>query len=142
MSRAEVAEVAKKLCHAIAAAHTVGVVHRDLKPNNLFLAQSRTSGAPFSLKVLDFGIAKVIEEAQSTGTMSLGTPLWMAPEQTERKGFVGPGTDLWALGLITFFVITAKPYWLAASEAHTGVQTLMREMLFEPIVPHRGAQSR
>ncbi len=135
MSRAEVAEVAKQLCHALSAAHAVGVVHRDLKPNNLFLAASRTAGAPFSLKVLDFGIAKVIEEAQSTGTMSLGTPLWMAPEQTERKGFVGPGTDLWAFGLITFFVLTGKPYWLAASEANTGVQTLMREMLFEPIVP-------
>ena len=135
MPRGDVAEVAKQLCHALSAAHAVGVVHRDLKPNNLFLAQSRTAGAPFSLKVLDFGIAKVIEEAQSTGTMSLGTPLWMAPEQTERKGFVGPGTDLWAFGLIVFFVITGKPYWLAASEANTGVQTLMREMLFEPIVP-------
>lgn len=136
----EVAEVARQMSHALAAAHAVGVVHRDLKPGNLFLATSRTAGAAFSLKVLDFGIAKIVEEAQSSGTMGLGTPLWMAPEQTERKGYVGPGTDLWAFGLITFFMLTGKVFWLAASESNTGIQTLLRELLIEPIVlPSRRA---
>ncbi len=131
----EVAEVARQMSHALAAAHAVGVVHRDLKPGNLFLAASRTAVAAFSLKVLDFGIAKIVEEAQSSGTMGLGTPLWMAPEQTERKGYVGAGTDIWAFGLITFFMLTGKVFWLAASEANTGIQTLLRELLIEPIVP-------
>ena len=136
----EVAEVARQMSHALAAAHAVGVVHRDLKPGNLFLAASRTAGAAFSLKVLDFGIAKIIEEAQSSGTMGLGTPLWMAPEQTERKGYVGPGTDIWALGLITFYMLTGKIFWLAASESNTGIQMLLRELLIEPIVaPSRRA---
>ncbi len=132
---AQVAEIARQLAHALGAAHGVGVVHRDLKPGNLFLATSRTAGVAFSLKVLDFGIAKIVEEAQTTGTMGLGTPLWMAPEQTERKGYVGPGTDVWAVGLITFYLLTGKMYWLAAAEHSTGIQTLLRELLIEPIVP-------
>ncbi|MBL9022739.1 MAG: serine/threonine protein kinase [Myxococcales bacterium] len=135
LSRAETAEVAKQLVHALAAAHAVGVVHRDLKPNNLFLATSRTAGAPFSLKVLDFGIAKIVADAQTTGTVGLGTPLWMAPEQTEAKSYVGPGTDVWAFGLIVFYILTGKSFWMAASHANTGIQTLLREILFEPIVP-------
>jgi serine/threonine protein kinase len=135
LSRAETAEVAKQLVHALAAAHAVGVVHRDLKPNNLFLATSRTAGAPFSLKVLDFGIAKIVADAQTTGTVGLGTPLWMAPEQTEAKSYVGPGTDVWAFGLILFYILTGKSFWMAASHANTGIQTLLREILFEPIVP-------
>jgi serine/threonine protein kinase len=135
MSRAEVTEVAKQLGHALAAAHAVGVVHRDLKPNNLFLAASRTAGAPFSLKVLDFGIAKIVADAKTTGTVGLGTPLWMAPEQTEAKGYVGPGTDVWAVGLIVFYLLTGKSFWMAAAQPSTGIQTLLREILFEPIVP-------
>ncbi len=135
LSRAEVAEVAKQLTHALAAAHAVGVVHRDLKPNNLFLAASRTAGAPFSVKVLDFGIAKIVADAKTTGTVGLGTPLWMAPEQTEAKSYVGPGTDVWAFGLIVFYMLTGRSFWAAAAQANTGIQTLLREILFEPIAP-------
>jgi serine/threonine protein kinase len=134
LSRAEVLEVARQLSHALGAAHAMGVVHRDLKPNNLFLAQARTAGAPFSVKVLDFGIAKILEDANASGTMAIGTPLWMAPEQTEKKGQVAPGTDVWAVGLIVFYLLTGKIYWAAAAGPSTSMQTLLREMLFEPIV--------
>jgi hypothetical protein len=59
----------------------------------------------------------------------------MAPEQTEAKSYVGPGTDVWALGLIVFFLLTGKSFWMAAAQPATGIQTLLREILFEPIVP-------
>ena len=134
LSRGEVVEVARQLSHALGAAHAMGVVHRDLKPNNLFLAQARTAGTPFSVKVLDFGIAKILEDANASGTMAIGTPLWMAPEQTEKRGHVGPGTDVWAVGLIVFYLLTGKIYWAAAAGPSTSMQTLLREMLFEPIV--------
>ncbi len=132
---AEAALIGKQLAHALSRAHRVGVVHRDLKPGNLFLAVPRSANAEFHLKVLDFGIAKLITELQSSATMGLGTPLWMAPEQSERQAHVGPGTDLWAVGLIMFYLLTGRPYWRAASDSGSGMHTLLRELLFEPIVP-------
>ncbi len=64
----EAAEVFLQLGHALAAAHRAGVVHRDLKPENVFLAEPRTAGVPFTVKVLDFGIAKVLQESLTSGT--------------------------------------------------------------------------
>ncbi len=130
----EVAEIVKQLGHALSAAHAVGVVHRDLKPSNIFLCRPRVAGAPFLLKVLDFGIAKIVAEAQTTGTSGMGTPLWMAPEQTEARSHVGPGTDIWALGLLVYWMLTGQIYWRSASSGNTSVHAVLREMLMEPIV--------
>lgn len=60
-----------QLCHALGAAHSVGVVHRDLKPENIFLSRSRIVGVPFMVKVLDFGVAKVVSEARMA-TVAVG----------------------------------------------------------------------
>jgi serine/threonine-protein kinase len=90
-------------CMGVAAAHALGIVHRDLKPANLFLAERDDGG--HVVKVLDFGIAKsVLEDSQlfrhtSNGEMK-GTPAYMSPEQLESPLDVGPGTDVWALGVI------------------------------------------
>jgi TPR repeat protein/serine/threonine protein kinase len=121
-----------QLAHAMDAAHRVGVVHRDLKPENIFLAESRRSGTPYFVKVLDFGIARVIREAQVSHTDSLGTPLWMAPEQAGTGEAVGPTTDIWALGLIVFFLLTGKPYWLSAREGGTAL-SIVKEVCLNPI---------
>ena len=128
-------EIFGQLCHGLGAAHAQGIVHRDLKPENIFVAQPRQAGLPFFIKVLDFGIAKM-SSAHSSGatTTSMGTPLWMAPEQTE-NGRVGPPTDVWALGLIAFTLLTQRPYWMRASQEDTTLPALMREILFEPLVP-------
>ena len=134
LQRTEIAEIMKQLGHALMAAHAVGVVHRDLKPNNIFLSRPRVAGAQFLVKVLDFGIAKVVAEAQTTGTTGMGTPLWMAPEQTESRSRVGPPTDIWALGLLAFWMLTGEIYWVSASDASTSVHAVLREMLMEPIV--------
>jgi serine/threonine-protein kinase len=95
-------------CEAIAEAHTLGIVHRDLKPDNLFLGQA-PDGSP-CVKVLDFGVSKMSEKNRRgralTGAMvSLGTPQYMSPEQWASARDVGPGTDIWALGVILYELI-------------------------------------
>ena len=132
----EAKEIMRQLCHALGAAHAAGIVHRDLKPDNIFIAKARREGIPFTVKILDFGIAKLVEDAAATdsGTASLGTPLWMAPEQAERSAAIRPTADVWALGLIMFFVATGAPYW-RAGWGDTSVAALMKEVLFEPIIP-------
>ena len=121
------------LCHGLAAAHRAGVVHRDLKPANVFVARSRRAGVPFTIKILDFGIAKVVQESGSgQETDTVGSPLWMAPEQLNAER-PRPATDVWALGLLAFWALTGKHYWRSAHATSSTVQALFVEQLFKPI---------
>ena len=115
----EVRFLYEQLCHALGAAHAQGIVHRDLKPPNIFLSVPRVVGLAYVVKVLDFGIAKVLAEAKTTRTAAVGTPMYMAPEQY-KAGKVTAATDVWALGLIAFELLTAHSYW---KEAHGGNAT-------------------
>lgn len=126
-------ELFEQLCHALGAAHSLGVIHRDLKPENVFLAKSRRARAGTMVKVLDFGVAKVLAESRTSATSAIGTPSWMAPEQTEIRTVVSPATDLWAVGLLAFYALTGKYYWRACNDDHANVTALMRELLFEPL---------
>ncbi|MFO0548549.1 MAG: protein kinase [Polyangiaceae bacterium] len=134
LSPIEVMEVFRQAGHALGAAHKGGVVHRDLKPENLFLAVSRRQGVAFIVKVLDFGIAKVVAEARSSSTATIGTPLWMAPEQTTPHAPITAAADLWPLGLLGFFLLTGKVFWRAA-HLDGGQMAILREVAFEPIPP-------
>ncbi|MGZ3417688.1 MAG: protein kinase domain-containing protein [Polyangiales bacterium] len=129
---AEVAEIFSQLCHAIAAAHDVGIVHRDLKPENVFLSNPRRVGVPFTVKVLDFGIAKLVAESGST-TQAIGSPLWMAPEQTNAEASITPATDVWALGLLAFASLTGKYFWKSAHVEVPNPMTIVMEVCFEPL---------
>ena len=84
------------------------MVHRDLKPENLFVAR-RDDGSP-KLKILDFGIAKVVSESGKAAakTRILGTPLYMSPEQIRGDGAIGPRADLYALGHIAFTLLVGQ----------------------------------
>lgn len=99
-------------CEAISLAHALGIVHRDLKPSNLFLTR-RPDGAPF-VKVLDFGIAKIISETDAnltTSTEIMGSPLYMAPEQIRDPRSADHRIDVWSLGVILFKLLSANdPY--------------------------------
>jgi hypothetical protein len=138
----EVRAVFEDLCHAVAAAHRAGVVHRDLKPANVFWADAQRTGARFTIKVLDFGIAKALARdavstigpARGITRAGLGTPLWMAPEQVRNEP-VSPATDVWALGLIAFHLLTGALYWRAASDPDGSAQTLFHEVLVAPFAP-------
>ena len=140
LSPSDLLEVMKQLGHALGAAHAAGIVHRDLKPDNLFLATPRRLGVPFTLKVLDFGIAKFSQDVRVTGaqTGSIGSPLWMAPEQAG-SGSVTPATDVWPLGLIAFEVLTGRSYWRSASGEEATLQALLAEIMVQPL---EGASAR
>jgi serine/threonine protein kinase len=100
---------------AIAEAHLLGIVHRDLKPSNLFLVQRR-DGQPL-IKVLDFGISKMVDESQggmtTTTSALMGSPLYMSPEQLTAQRDVDGRSDVWAIGVILFELVTGSPPFAA-----------------------------
>lgn len=115
-----------QLCDALAAAHAAGVIHRDLKPENLFLAASYSGEV---LKVLDFGIAKVMAGPVAQNSVVMGTPAWMAPEQLGEGSSIGPPTDVWAVGLLAFFALTGRSYWPSANAATVSYGSIIVEVL-------------
>ncbi len=102
-----------EVCEALAEAHAAGIVHRDLKPPNLFLA--RSAGRIPIIKVLDFGISKSLGEDAETGrnltstSMVMGTPHYMSPEQLRASRDVDARSDIWALGVVLFELLTGQP---------------------------------
>src|SRR5580704_6902604 len=91
--------------------HRANIVHRDLKPENIFLME-REDGPP-RVKVLDFGVAKLIAEGGATGgaTEVVGTPTYMAPEQFRAGTRITPAVDVYALGLMAYTLLVGAPYW-------------------------------
>ncbi|MFI5301482.1 MAG: SUMF1/EgtB/PvdO family nonheme iron enzyme [Polyangiales bacterium] len=77
-------------------------------------------------------------DAQTTGaqqTAAIGTPLWMAPEQTDASAAIAPACDVWALGLIAFFMLTGRVYWRAANMPNGSAAALLREIVLDSIEP-------
>jgi eukaryotic-like serine/threonine-protein kinase len=111
LSRDELRSVFAQLCHGLAAAHARGVVHRDLKPDNVFLQLAKSVHGGVFVKVLDFGVAKALDPGRARGTASIavGTQGWWAPEQVFGGG-VSPATDVWALGLLAYWCATGKAF--------------------------------
>lgn len=109
LSVARTLELVREICLSLAEAHGRGVIHRDLKPGNIFLERV---GAQEVVKVLDFGIAKVSaapgREGHETarGTL-MGTPAYLSPEQAYGRP-VGPRTDLYSLGVVAYQCLTGK----------------------------------
>jgi eukaryotic-like serine/threonine-protein kinase len=114
-------------CEAIAEAHAMGTIHRDLKPANLFLVK-RPDGRD-CIKVLDFGISKSADTdegdvAMTKTTSTVGTPLYMSPEQLKSSKNVDVRTDVWALGVILFELVGGRPPFRAESIAELGAKVL------------------
>ncbi|MCI0704611.1 MAG: serine/threonine-protein kinase [Planctomycetia bacterium] len=126
------AELLEAVARGVQAAHDAGIVHRDLKPGNILLSAERgtrnaerktetqetSSGlnsalrAPSSAlvpKVTDFGLAKRMSSDLTRTQAVMGTPTYMAPEQAGKAKFVGPGADVYALGVILYECLTGKP---------------------------------
>jgi|GEM_PF-1210819 serine/threonine protein kinase len=119
MSCAEVFPYLRQISSALEAAHGAGIVHRDLKPSNIFVQD----GTPPRIKLLDFGIAKMFEEEGDSPTLTttglvMGTPTTMAPEQAAgNQKAIGPCTDIYALGVITFWMLAGRPPFVADASA-------------------------
>jgi formylglycine-generating enzyme required for sulfatase activity/tRNA A-37 threonylcarbamoyl transferase component Bud32 len=126
----DVAEVLDQVGHALEQAHAHAIVHRDLKPENIYVAGVKRRQGGYVLKLLDFGVAKLLEAGSLAGSQMLGTPLFMAPEQAEIGGRVGPATDVWALGLLAFRLLTGRDFWVSAG---TSLGALLREVCVDPI---------
>ncbi|MBL0217000.1 MAG: serine/threonine protein kinase [Myxococcales bacterium] len=113
----DVRRIMIELFDVLGAAHSRGFVHRDLKPENVFLA-----GPSASVKLLDFGIAKVLDgglsRARTAAGATLGTPAYMAPEQFHDPSGVDARADLWAAGVMTFEMLAGRlPFRADTTEA-------------------------
>jgi serine/threonine-protein kinase len=107
MGLGEAVRIATHVGRALARAHAQGVVHRDLKPANIFIAKSEDDELGWIAKVLDFGVAKVLNEPSATRTGTIvGTPLFMSPEQIRGAAHVDHRADLYSLGMVFYNMVT------------------------------------
>ncbi len=109
LSVSETALLVKQTCSALVKAHELGVIHRDIKPGNLFLLDS---GTELFVKILDFGIAKSTKVPNPTvvtnaGTL-MGTPDYMSPEHLLKEGPLGPSNDFWSLAVLAYQAMTGR----------------------------------
>jgi len=124
--------VGAQIAGALGAAHACGVIHRDLKPDNIMLMPRL--GDPDFVKVLDFGLAKVFQDApvvQTAAGVLLGTPQYMSPEACESRGGIDHRTDIYALGVLLFQMMTGKlPF-----EGQTMGEVLVKQVTALPPAP-------
>ncbi|WP_261559870.1 serine/threonine-protein kinase, partial [Frankia tisae] len=124
LNQAQACAVGLAVAAALEHAHDGGVLHRDIKADNILFAADGT------VKVTDFGIAKLFEGTAATASSRAGTPLYMAPEQI-RGGRLSPATDLYALGVVLYRLLAG----VAPFHPQQPVQALWRQHLLDPPPP-------
>jgi len=120
LDRKEAIDIQKTLLNAFAHAHHQGVVHRDVKPSNIIIDPDKGN----FLKILDFGIAKVLDgDSNLTGTgMQMGTPMYMSPDQVKDSKHIDHRSDIYSLGVLFYFLITGKkPYNVSTLEIYSKI---------------------
>ncbi len=126
VSPVETLQIAVQIADALAAAHAAGVIHRDVKADNVFLVGTR--GAPHTAKLLDFGLAEIqVGVPATTGGIAAGTMSTMAPEQVLDDGVDGR-TDVYGLGVVLFHALTGQLPFSGADE----VSVLAHQVLSTP----------
>ncbi|MCB9639254.1 MAG: serine/threonine protein kinase [Myxococcales bacterium] len=112
------ARIARQVCASLAEAHEIGIIHRDIKPANIILLRDR--GAEDFVKVLDFGIAKLLEPGQNMVTevgLIVGTPYYMSPEQAMGRMDLGPAVDIYSLGVVLYEMAAGRLPFLGENTA-------------------------
>ncbi|MEK6288906.1 MAG: bifunctional serine/threonine-protein kinase/formylglycine-generating enzyme family protein [Acidobacteriota bacterium] len=132
---AEIVEIAKQVCAGLSTAHKLGIVHRDIKPDNLMLARDE-EGALF-VKVLDFGIARLLEPgeggAQTKTGVIMGTPFYMSPEQAlgNTGDKIDARSDIYSLGMVVYQMLTGR----VAFESDSWMRVMYKHIHEEPLAP-------
>lgn len=106
LDHAEVDEFFLQLCDPLAAAHELGLVHRDVRPLNIFVGESQRDGEPFTLKVRGFGMFRLLVGAPNRPKRTS----WSAPELLRGEPPT-PSTDVWSLGLLAYHLLTGRTYF-------------------------------
>ena len=123
----------RQICRSLEEAHAVGLTHRDIKPRNIMVGQSGLD-SDFA-KVLDFGLVKAIEDAESAKLtregMTTGTPAYMAPELAIGSVDVDARADLYAVGCVGYWLLTGRTVF----EAPSGMAMALAHVQNEPIAP-------
>jgi serine/threonine-protein kinase len=124
----QVVEFGRQIATALAVTHAKNIVHRDLKPENIFIVPDDATLLGERVKLLDFGIAKVLEgeTRKTTVGIILGTPLYMSPEQCEGREDLDCQVDVYALGVMLFEMLAGKLPFHADTAA-----ALMRQHMFK-----------
>lgn len=133
------ARIIVALADAVEYSHRHGILHRDIKPSNILLAlptgtAAKNSDLPFIPRLGDFGLARVLEEPGATVSSLMGTPLYMAPEQTVGQGEgVSPATDTYALGAVLYELLVGSPPFQGAN----ALEVMDKVRTADPISPSR-----
>ncbi len=129
-----VLELTRQLLEILSAAHSNGVIHRDIKPDNLMILPSG------ELKVMDFGIARLLDGTSGTASgMLMGTPAFMAPEQAAgRNRDVDPRTDVWSVGALMFSLLSARPVHEGTGAAQVIFAATTPARSLAKVAPHVG----
>jgi serine/threonine-protein kinase len=135
--------ILRQIANALEAAHARGIVHRDLKPDNVFLSSEGGATDLASVKVLDFGIAKLAKGdkpfAVTTTRELLGTPVYISPEQCKGAKNLDHRSDIYSLGCIAFEMLTGQPVFIADSLGELIASHMFKEPPaltdLEPAVP-------
>jgi serine/threonine-protein kinase len=120
---ARVVELTSGICAGLTSAHAAGVVHRDLKPDNVLIASDGR------VVLTDFGIARAFTDAGASSTMGLlvGTPAYMAPEQVEGHQDIDARADIYALGVVIYELVTGRRAWPGESPLAVAAARLMAD---------------
>ncbi|HNN97846.1 MAG TPA: protein kinase [Pseudomonadota bacterium] len=145
---AEAAELLLQLCAGLGAAHAQGLWHGGLKPASIVLTPSANPAVAregddgsddkprLSVKLASLGLLPLLQALQPADQAEpQGTPLWMAPEQTSAGRPCGVSSDIWALGLLVFRMLTGQHYFLAGNARPLRLMPLLREVTVDPLVP-------
>ncbi len=134
-----VLHIVDQMLAALAYTHARGVIHRDVKPENIVVVEGDEPDRPMA-KLLDFGFARVEDDSDNKLTAvnqdAFGTPQYMAPEQASGKGKVGPATDLYAMGVILYEFFAGEPPFTGAHGMAVALKHLMEPV--PPLMPRPG----